>query len=182
MGQAHHQRSGCGTWGRGGGPLGGALGGWIGDALGGSTSKLMENFSEKFGEKAGEKLLDVGGDSLAEKLKPASGRSNAHIAKPFGKAFGKSGPNPTCRISAIGSRIGIAGSPLHNPGSFVYRRRRDSVGRSSRPCLANPAESRCPGQGDGGERTANRGAPPRDAGCASGCAQRTSSRNRQSCL
>ena len=54
------------------GPLGGALGGWIGDAIGGSTCKLLENFSKKFGEKAAENLLDVGGDFLAEKLKPAS--------------------------------------------------------------------------------------------------------------
>ncbi len=68
------------------GPLGGALGGWIGDALGGSTSKLLENFSEKFGEKAAEKLLDVGGDSLADKLKPAS----AHLERAYREALRQS--------------------------------------------------------------------------------------------
>jgi hypothetical protein len=68
------------------GPLGGALGGWIGDALGGSTSKLLENLSEKFGEKAAEKLLDVGGDSLADKLKPAS----PHLERAYREALRQS--------------------------------------------------------------------------------------------
>jgi hypothetical protein len=80
-----------------GGPLGGALGGWIGDALGGSTSKLIEHFSEKFGEKAGEKLLDVGGDSLAEKLRPASVPLERAYREALRQSLRKIGAQPDLR-------------------------------------------------------------------------------------
>src|SRR5664280_3418439 len=54
------------------GPLGGALGGWLGDALGGSAAELVEKYAEKFGDRAFEKLLDLGADSLVEKLKESA--------------------------------------------------------------------------------------------------------------
>jgi hypothetical protein len=56
------------------GPLGGALGGWLGNVVGGSFSKLLETYADKFGDKAAERLLDVGTDSLVERLKESSPR------------------------------------------------------------------------------------------------------------
>lgn len=47
------------------GPLGGALGGVLGAAL-------IETYTDKFGEEATKKLLDLGADSLVEKLKGSS--------------------------------------------------------------------------------------------------------------
>src|ERR1035438_5038340 len=54
------------------GPLGGAVGGWLGDALGGPAAELVEKYAEKFGNRAAEKLLDLGADSLVEKLKESA--------------------------------------------------------------------------------------------------------------
>src|SRR5271157_6019076 len=54
------------------GPLGGAVGGWLGAALGGSAAELVEKYADKFGDKAAEKLLDIGADSLVERLKESS--------------------------------------------------------------------------------------------------------------
>jgi hypothetical protein len=54
------------------GPLGAALGGWLGGALGAPAAAILQEHAKKFGEKAAEKLLDVGTDSLAEKLKGPS--------------------------------------------------------------------------------------------------------------
>src|ERR1700732_128909 len=54
------------------GPLGGALGVWLGRAVGGSFAKLLETYTDKFGDKAAEKLLDIGADSLIERLKDSS--------------------------------------------------------------------------------------------------------------
>ncbi len=51
------------------GPLGAVLGGWLGSALSGPAAAIIQEYSKKFGEKAGEKLLDVGSDSLCERLK-----------------------------------------------------------------------------------------------------------------
>jgi hypothetical protein len=54
------------------GPLGGALGGWLGAALGGSAAELLKNYADKFGNKAAEKLLELGTDSLVDRLKESS--------------------------------------------------------------------------------------------------------------
>lgn len=52
------------------GPLGGFLGGFLGDALTGSG--VLAKYAEKFGEEGAKKLLDLGTDSISEKLKTAS--------------------------------------------------------------------------------------------------------------
>jgi hypothetical protein len=54
------------------GPLGGAVGQWLGEALSAPTTKLLEDWTKKLGEKATETLVDVGGEALADKLKPAA--------------------------------------------------------------------------------------------------------------
>src|ERR1035438_6813029 len=54
------------------GPLGVSMLLWLGDALGGSAADLVEKYAEQFGDKAAEKLLDLGADSLVEKLKESA--------------------------------------------------------------------------------------------------------------
>jgi hypothetical protein len=50
------------------GPLGIALGSLLGDALGPSASALIKGYAEKFNEEAAKKLLDLGTDSLVDRL------------------------------------------------------------------------------------------------------------------
>jgi len=54
------------------GPFGCALGGWLGVTLGGSAAALFEKYVDKFGESAAEKLLDLGADSLVDKIKASA--------------------------------------------------------------------------------------------------------------
>jgi tetratricopeptide (TPR) repeat protein len=51
------------------GPLGAAVGGWLAGALTGPAADLIGEYAGKFGEKAGKKFLELGGESLTEKLK-----------------------------------------------------------------------------------------------------------------
>lgn len=59
-----------------GGPLGLALGATLGaafgDALGAAAGELLRSSAEEFGSEAGRKLLELGGDSLADRLKPVA--------------------------------------------------------------------------------------------------------------
>jgi hypothetical protein len=55
-----------------GGPLSCGLGGWRGPAVGESVASLVKRSADKFGDKAAEKLLDLGADSLVEKLRDSA--------------------------------------------------------------------------------------------------------------